>query len=727
VHWCLLLALLAACGDNRTGPVDAGPDADPGAIGCVAFDSSSEPELILATKAAADMNGDGFLDLVGRPGQFASDQVSVRLSNGVGGFRAPTNYALPTYYDNVFLGDVAGDSRPDLLIPTYDNASRLYVLALFVNQGDGSFANPTMVNLGYGDVRYFVGIADLDGDGDNDLVVLQTLVQGHRAVVYRNLGSATFAVWDTYDDPDPSHSWYSAVSLDVDGDGRRDVVLAGPAEATVLRQKANGTFTAVSSALPTEATEVRVGDLDGDGTTELVVHARDGVAVMHGTTAAALQTVTTIGAGVTTPDRTGGISVADGDGDGDLDLLVRRLDASGATVLVHFENQGGLAFASAQTPVASNDFVAYGQTNTDSERDVITSSENALTEVLPGTTSGVFKVSRSRFHTAEWPVAIASGDINGDGIDDLVTANDAPSGVSILMGNGDATFQPPQQRQTVGRAGAVTIADLHNDGRNDIIVAGSVDPFGILSFDWLATYAEDGSTVRALRAAGGGTPSLLVVDLDDDGDLDIVVGTGPRHEPHFEPDEPASLSWFRNEGGTLTGISIAVAPDLAPVTATDLDGDGDLDLIAGPQVLMNDGAGTFVHVAYAPFSGIGADLDGDGRIDLVHETDSSFEVALGDGNGTFHIAAVNSLAGGPITVSDVNDDGHPDVVYVKEGLVVHPGRGDGSFANPLELAAGGRGTAHVLVKDFDRDGRADIAFVREESNAVYMAVGTCPR
>src|SRR5277367_6701136 len=79
--------------------------------------------------------------------------------------------------------------------------------------------------------------------------------------------------------------------------------------------------------------------------------------------------------------------------------------------------------------------------------------------------------SASSVNVGSDPSAIAVGDLNGDGIPDVVVANQYDNSISILFGNGDGTFQPQLTLATDPNPDAVAIADLNGDGNQDVVVA----------------------------------------------------------------------------------------------------------------------------------------------------------------------------------------------------------------------------------------------------------------
>lgn len=296
--------------------------------------------------------------------------------------------------------------------------------------------------------------------------------------------------------------------------------------------------------------------------------------------------------------------------------------------------------------------------------------------------------------------SVAVADVNNDGRPDLIVGND--SGVTVLLGNGNGTFQAATSYGLNGNlATGVAVGDLNGDGYPDIAIASrySESVFVLLN-------NGDGTFKNTVGYKSGGAfgTSVAIADLNGDGHADIIVTS-------------------------LCQSLIA--------------SDCDLGIVG---VLLGKGNGDFLPVtAYATsgfyaYSVAIADLNGDGIPDLAIANEcvqyekqciisGPVSVMLGNGDGTLQDPVEYGTGGEfpcSVAIADFNGDGYPDLAVVNEndevGILL--GNGDGTFQSATSYASGGYGATSVAIGDLNGDGKMDLAVTSDFNNSVNYGVGT---
>ena len=645
---------------------------------------------------AADLDGDGKPDLI--TSNPADNTVSVLLNKNVqstGMFEPPVNYPVGTNPLDVAIGDVDGIHGLDIVVGNNGSAT----IGVLLNNGDGTFGAMTSFSARLRPLGLY--LADFDGDGKLDVVAAgnecnsppATISGGGCMVFMKGQGNGVFAVpadqdFTGLDAPPVAHLWTENVALDLNGDGKPDVLFVpseggGFGKSTVAVGLNDGTgkfhlsYWVGAPPQPTpsanpdlvQGVAAVVADFDGDGFPDLAY-------------------------GTQGKDNTrGAVSVLLGDMPGTFDV-----PRSYSTFAKNFGGDGG-------TPPRSGvfgDFTGNGKV----DFAVLTSGgcpeDGPLLAVFPGNGAGSF----------------------GDPI--AATPNPQCHG-------GDSTLRS---------------ADLDKDGKLDLVFIGFANGLG-QNFGEVASGNGNGTFTRVSSFGFAGSTqqavNMVLADFDGDGFPDVAVSENSG----CPPNRHAIEVFLQGAGGTKTFTSKSILPvagDCPPnatvghgLVAADFDHDGIVDLVASTVInssysalfFKGNGDGTFkdptvVGTAVIGRDGISdftaADVNGDGHLDLIGIGGGAVWVQLGNGDGTFLPPVAydfgTSAFGGScgdfceVRVADIDGDGFPDIVVAAPssfaGFAVLRGKGDGTFESPVKFAVGATGTSWLDVADVNGDGQPDV-------------------
>jgi FG-GAP-like repeat len=481
--------------------------------------------------AAGDFNGDGKLDLAVTGGG-GSTTVLLGLGNGM--FSLNATYATGNGTE-VAVADLRGNGKLDLVITqgVFNDNPYGGSFAVQLGNGDGTFQTPAFY--GTNSLAYGVILADVNGDGQFDAVITNTVLTpisggkpsfpGSVSIVL-GFGDGTFVGGTDYI---TSGGIGSILSADFTNNGNLDLAVILPSMIDLTLGTGNGTFNPFRS-LPTAQTPfaIAAGDLRNNGEVDLVSanNPCNSISNCNPGTASVLlnngngtfQTHVDYPAGF----QPYGVALGSFRNNGTLDIAVSNNAANTVSILL------GNGDGTFQSPVpyptgAYPDQIAVGDFNQDGNLDLAVATENGGTSVLLGNGDGTFKAQVSYGPGAQ---SIIAADFNGDGNLDLAVDN-GNGPVAILLGNGDGTFQQPITLSFAG--GGFAVADFNGDSKLDLLTA---EPAGG-GDEILALGNGDGTFQAPLTYLLGPVPQTTVSgqtvgDFNGDGAPDLAASfAGP--------------------------------------------------------------------------------------------------------------------------------------------------------------------------------------------------------
>ncbi len=450
--------------------------------------------------------------------------------------------------------------------------------------------------------------------------------------------------------------------------------------------------------------------------------------------------------------------------------------AQGATLSVDAISLGGL------DPVGASS----GKLTGNGIQDLVVISSSGTTggtasvNVLLANADGSLQTPVSYALPGDTGISVVIDDFNGDGIPDIVASTSGFStmggityDLTFLAGKGDGTFQAPQSVTVTppsafnSEAGAdpyygLISADLRGNGKKDLVTGGGIVLLGNGDGTFNQSSMLAFPTLQTISAWG---PNVVAADFNEDGKIDLAVDNGE-----------SIWTYLGNGDGTFNpSYGYATIDNVGYLYATDLDGDGNMDLYSGvasggmfegdkfdhgeSYALMGNGNGTFQGAPALPFVFTGTNmvdlnndkvLDGVGVNATINSTNISFTSYLGDGSGAFKTGSTLQVS--PITVDgnavsfesldsfgvgSTRGNGDADLVYLpsdfywpggESGFFLATGNGDGSFNAPVFVQAPTfappgdfddyETLSNLFVTDVNGDGKADLIY--SYSVAVYQ-------
>lgn len=713
---------------------------------------------------AADVDGDGDIDLLSA--SFFSGEIAWFENVGSAAFmpHSITTSLVGAYA--VHAADVDSDGDMDVLSASNNDNK----IAWYENDGAESFSTHIITTATAGATSVFA--SDVDGDGDMD--VLSASNNDNKIAWYENNGSSVFT---PHTITTSATTVYSVYTADVDKDGDMDVLSASAGDHKIAWYENNGTqvfTTRVISTAATVASSVYAGDMDGDGDVDVLsASAGDDKISWYENNGLQVFTSRTV---ATTADGARSVYMADMDGDGDMDVMsASSLDDE----IAWYENNGAQVFTQHTiTTTASSAFSVYAaDVDGDGDMDILSASMNddkiiwykndVPPVVTPSATvlaitpkANALRISASTNITvifdnpiptlavnmANFKVSGAQngnipGTLTGGGTStitfdptydfkagEVITVTITPD-VGIADGYtwrftvASATVVPafvtiPPVSTNAWVAYTVSAADVDGDGDVDLLSSSVSD-------DKVAWYENTGSPTLIARSVGTTDvpTSIEVTDLDDDGDIDVVATS-----------HGSKLVWFENNGSEVFTRHDIPATTTEFVTAADIDGDGDKDILSSGfnkiVVHMNDGSEIFtpqtITTNILGWSSVhAADVDGDGDLDILSASEGDNKIAWYENDHSVvfaeHLIATDRRSAHSVYAGDMDGDGDLDILSAAEyyGDVDWYENSGAQVFTRRNITTNAADAQSVYAADFDGDGDLDVLSSSLTTKIVY--------
>ncbi|MBI1287009.1 MAG: T9SS type A sorting domain-containing protein [Flavobacteriales bacterium] len=573
---------------------------------------------------------------------------------------------------SAYAADLNGDSLVDVLLGArsateFDCHPDVGFAAWYENLGSGQFGarqlfSPLSDEFSVSVVRS----ADLDGDGDMDVVATQN--RDGQVVWYENLGSGAFGTQQPIDSSLAFNCNLLEIS-DINNDHRPDLLLGEYGKVFWLQNDSASFSSVPQSIISTEVDYLKSiypADLDNDGDIDAISASKFDSKVAW---------YPNLGQGIFGPQLVvdsvvrGANQVMSVNANTDGNLEIVSLDSYGDNEVSWYKNLGYWTFDRENiiTPDLYRplDFLS-ADIDSDSDKDIFVVSYNSdrlsLFENLGG---GLFSDPKIILKGIDGASKVRVADLDLDADLDFVVYSSAQRKIDRIENLGNGTFSSLESIDGYANVTDMTVADIDNDNYPDLVTSISGAVYLNMTPDKVGWYKNLGNgtfgTLQLLTDSIDGPRGVLAADIDNDLDMDLLVA---GHDDD-------RIYWFENNGGSL-GAQQVFADSLnnvARVFSTDLDHDGDVDIISDGNAHLywfeNLGGGTFAPLVISTLEISDmdiADINVDSASDILVANDLGVYL---ENDGTTQFDSIQSFGQIPgmsyLLASDADEDGDEDV------------------------------------------------------------------
>ena len=692
--------------------------------------------------AYADIDADGDIDiLISGESGYADISTRLYLNDGNGNYVESANTPFTDLqYSVAAFADIDGDNDPDLLISGLDE-NYIMLFKLYLNDGSGNFTEQTGTLPFTPVIEGDMAFADVDADGDQDLLLTGGVDLGEITKLYINDGTGNFTE-QTGTLFTPLYA-SSIEFFDADGDNDPDVLITGSntsmgALTKLYINDGSGNFTE-QSGTPFSGNyhvKIDIADINGDNFQDVLltavffsrVYLNDGTGNF----------VEDMNIPFLDESHYHGI-FSDIDGDNDEDVLITT---NYGVNLKMYLNDGNGNFTSQAVEILLNN--AYGDlysldVDNDNDDDLLMADSIAdMLYINDG--SGNFLPATGSPFTGVMFSAVDFADVDGDDDLDVMITGQTNIGISnqLYLNDGNGGYLPDFSFDIAGlNYDTVDFADIDGDGDQDMLLTGNYEAKLFLN-DGAGNFTEQ--TSSGLTGVRFGAVDFADVDNDNDLDVFIACNSMSVNISHLYLNDGTGNFTLSN---TNTFIDIAEGA----VSFADMDGDADPDLLIAGAVnpatnyatvlYLNDGAGNFTEQTGTPFTGVRyaalaiADVDNDSDPDvLLAGTSQSNEITklyLNDGNAHFTEDTGLSMTGvtnGSVVLADLDNDSDNDIMVsgfngngYEVVIQVLINDGTGNFSEETDHPFYPVRYSSIAVADIDGDYDKDVLLTGE---TMYM-------